>query len=320
MGVGFNIRNIRILRGMTQKELGMKAGFSASTADVRIRQYESEKMVPKEDKLKAIAKALDVDVCAFTDHAITSDCDIMHIFFELENNFGLKVGKDNTGKTILYFDEADTLGRFHDINLDNWYRTKLSFTSTPEDTDYEEKQKQYELWKRRYPLDMYEAENAVQHSVTEKYKDLLYSIKTHFKIKYVTEFITIFQKLVKNGYDIKITHSPERSGIGKFVCCATFKSQQLLEAKEEAAIAYAEYLAITYQLEGLGIEIERNYSTEFGEIVSNTYFYNSTLSTALIKVICEMITQYKNGNFSDELYQIDYQDSLQIFNIPIEDL
>ena len=59
-------------------------------------------------------------------------------------------------------------------------------------------QKQYELWKRRYPLDMYEAENAVQHAVTEKYKDLVYSIKTHFKIKYVTEFITIFEKLVKN--------------------------------------------------------------------------------------------------------------------------
>ena len=38
MSVGNNIRTIRMLRGMTQKELGLKAGFSSSTADVRIRQ------------------------------------------------------------------------------------------------------------------------------------------------------------------------------------------------------------------------------------------------------------------------------------------
>ena len=45
MSVGSNIRHIRELRGLTQKELGLKCGFSASTADVRIRQYEADKMV-----------------------------------------------------------------------------------------------------------------------------------------------------------------------------------------------------------------------------------------------------------------------------------
>ena len=51
MSVGSNIRHIRELRGLTQKELGMKCGFSANTADVRIRQYEADKMVPKLDKI-----------------------------------------------------------------------------------------------------------------------------------------------------------------------------------------------------------------------------------------------------------------------------
>ncbi len=46
MSVGHKIRAIRDLRGMTQKELGIKAGFSAATADIRIRQYESHKMIP----------------------------------------------------------------------------------------------------------------------------------------------------------------------------------------------------------------------------------------------------------------------------------
>lgn len=34
---------------MTQKELGMKIGFSASTADSRIRKYEGDVMAPKSE-------------------------------------------------------------------------------------------------------------------------------------------------------------------------------------------------------------------------------------------------------------------------------
>lgn len=45
MSVGYKIRAIHDLRGMTQKELGIKAEFSAATADVRIRQYKSHKMI-----------------------------------------------------------------------------------------------------------------------------------------------------------------------------------------------------------------------------------------------------------------------------------
>ena len=126
MSVGNNIRTIRMLRGMTQKELGLKAGFSSSTADVRIRQYESGKMIPKEDKLNDIAKALDVDVSALEDHNIASDNDVMHIFFALEDNYGLKIGRRDDGKAILYFDEKHALGRFHDALLDHWCRANYN--------------------------------------------------------------------------------------------------------------------------------------------------------------------------------------------------
>lgn len=319
MSVGSNIRYIRTLRDMTQKELGIKAGFSKSTADVRIRQYESGKMVPKDDKLNDIAKALDVDVSALTDHNITSDNDVMQIFFELENNLGLMIKRDDAGNPVLYFDKDHPLGRFHNSLLDNWYRTKISLSANIDDSDYHEKRKAYELWKCRYPLDMHEKENATQDAITEKYKDLLYNVTSHFKIKRASEFITIFEKLMKNGFDIEIVRTPERSGVGRYVCSAIFKSTQLLEASENAAIAYAEYLAMTHQLEDLGIEIERHCDTFYGEIVSATYFYSSMLSTALNQVIREMIIKYKSGNFEDHIYQLQYKDSLLTFNVPIED-
>ena len=39
---GRRIRHYRMLRGMTQKALGIAAGFPPETADIRIAQYESE--------------------------------------------------------------------------------------------------------------------------------------------------------------------------------------------------------------------------------------------------------------------------------------
>lgn len=319
MSVGYNIRNIRTLRGMTQKELGLKAGFSNSTADVRIRQYESGKMVPKEDKLNDIAKALDVDVSALEDHNITSDNDVMHIFFELEDNYGLKIGRRDDGKAILYFDEKHALGKFHDALLDHWCRVQSSLNADMEDSDYQEKRKEYDLWKCRYPLDMYEEEDATQNAISEKYKDLLYNVKTHFKIKRAKEFVTVFEKLLKTGFELEIVSAPERSGLGQLVCAATFKSSQLLNASEDKAIAFAEYLAMTSQLNDMGIEIERNCNAYYGEIVYINYFYSSMLSTALNHVVREMIAKYQSGDFDDDLYQMQYQDSLQTFDVPIED-
>ena len=43
------------------------------------------------------------------------------------------------------------------------------------------------------------------------------------------------------------------------------------------------------------------------------------LSTALNHVVREMITKYQSGEFDDDLYQLQLEDSLQTFNVPIED-
>ena len=42
MTQGQRIRFVREFRHMTQKELGLACGFPKASADVRIRQYESE--------------------------------------------------------------------------------------------------------------------------------------------------------------------------------------------------------------------------------------------------------------------------------------
>ena len=312
MSVGRKIRAIRDLRGMTQKDLGIKAGFSATTADVRIRQYESNKMVPKEDKLKEIADALDIDVSALKSHDIYSDLDLMQILFEIEEIYGLEIGKD-ANRYILSFDEDHPLFRFINNNLDSWYLAKSKLLSYSEESGYDDKE--YSLWKYRFPLDNMELENMNAAKVQEKYKPF---VNNSYSIKKVNEFILLFEKLIRNGFDIQIASAPERSGIGTYVCCAIFKHSELLDATGEAANAYAEYLSMISYLEKSGIEIERETTSFDGETLLGIYFYNSVLSTALSHTVREIIKAYKEGMLDDKIMQMQYKDSLRTFNVPIE--
>ena len=56
--LGQKIKKIRMLRKYTQKELGVMCGFSFSSADVRIAQYEKNKKIPREKILKDMCNAL----------------------------------------------------------------------------------------------------------------------------------------------------------------------------------------------------------------------------------------------------------------------
>ena len=90
MAIGERIRFIRNLKGMTQKYLGIKAGFPERTADIRMAQYESGTRSPKADMAKSIAEVLEVSPMALNVPDINSEQGIMHTLFALEDLYGLK--------------------------------------------------------------------------------------------------------------------------------------------------------------------------------------------------------------------------------------
>ena len=57
MSIGENIKNIRMQKGLTQKQLAEKSGV----AEITIRQYESDKREPKITQLQKIIIALDLE-------------------------------------------------------------------------------------------------------------------------------------------------------------------------------------------------------------------------------------------------------------------
>ena len=91
VAIGERIRFFRIMRGMTQKHLGMLLGFPEKSADVRLAQYETGTRSPKADITASLASALDVSPQALAVPDIDSLIGLAHTLFTLEDIYGLKV-------------------------------------------------------------------------------------------------------------------------------------------------------------------------------------------------------------------------------------
>jgi len=91
MAIGERIKRIRNLRKLTQKELGLAVGFDEKTADVRIAQYESNTRTPKEEMLKKIAEALDVNFRSLYEPTLYAAEDVMFTLFELDEHYNIRL-------------------------------------------------------------------------------------------------------------------------------------------------------------------------------------------------------------------------------------
>lgn len=84
MKIGMKLRTLRLYRGMTMKQLGIAAGFPASSADVRIAQYEADARVPKPQVIENLAFALNVHpkFLSIPENFIATD--IIHLLLSLD--------------------------------------------------------------------------------------------------------------------------------------------------------------------------------------------------------------------------------------------
>lgn len=91
MSPGRRIRHYRMQRGMTQKALGIAAGFPPETADIRIAQYESGARTPKYTLLCALAEALGISPSVLDIPCIKSREALKQLLLALEDEYGLTV-------------------------------------------------------------------------------------------------------------------------------------------------------------------------------------------------------------------------------------
>lgn len=142
MTTGEKIKKIRLVRGMTQKELGEKVGLT----DVRIRQYELNNRTPKEDLLRKIAEVLKVNYYALCEPRWNSMEELVFTLFELEeqNRLRLQLLLDNSEngqqKEVGIVFEEEKLQEF----LKEWLIRKENLQ------EGEMEEKEYEEWKRNW--------------------------------------------------------------------------------------------------------------------------------------------------------------------------
>ena len=114
MAIGERIRFFRTLRGMTQKYLGIKLGFSERTADIRMAQYEAGTRTPKADMVESLAYVLEVSPQALTVPDIDNDYGLMHTLFVLEDRGDLRIGEINGADFNRYIRMREMLDAWRD--------------------------------------------------------------------------------------------------------------------------------------------------------------------------------------------------------------
>lgn len=145
MAIGERIHFFRIMRGMTQKYLGMLVGFPERSADVRLAQYETGSRKPKAELTAALAQALDVAPQALDIPDIDSQIGLMHTLFALEDIYGLTVSETD-GEVCLKINKGKGKAAGELLQMLTAWQEQAAKLSTEEISSED-----YDQWRYNYP-------------------------------------------------------------------------------------------------------------------------------------------------------------------------
>lgn len=97
---GKRIRFFRTRRGMTQQELGERAGFPPASAGTRVAQYETGERNPKQGLRKRFADLLGVSVDALAIPDLDTPAGAMHTLFAMEDLYGFQIAETEEGPVL----------------------------------------------------------------------------------------------------------------------------------------------------------------------------------------------------------------------------
>ena len=176
MAIGERIHFFRIMRGMTQKYLGMLVGFPEKSADVRLAQYETGSRKPKADLTAALAQTLDVAPQALVIPDIDSCIGLMHTLFALEDIYGLTISETD-GEVCL------KVSKDKSRNADELLKMLCAWQEQATKLSAEEiSRENYDQWRYNYPKF-----DTTQHWAKVSSKELSDTLAKAFKDKLKTD-------------------------------------------------------------------------------------------------------------------------------------
>ena len=320
MTLGEKIKKYRLMKNLTQKDLGIKVGFSASTADSRIRKYEKDIMAPKNDIRQKIADALDIDLSALSDINIESYEDIMQILFLFEENLGMEIERKD-GKTHLIFDDNNKDIEKFISYLYIWHSQKKNLISTSDTISTEEMYK-YKIWKSRFPKDINAYWNKQLDELDQLYAPLVKkSASKNKKITLLSEFLLQIRKLIQSG--VSIETNVKLSGTGQAALVLGFYLPEILNTNnKERLLHFADYIYNLETLQSYGMLIDRQILTkEKGTQV----IYSLQLSPlSAFKSTIDKISHFENdiANKNDwdiESFESQFESDLKMYDMNLKE-
>ena len=145
MAIGERIHFFRIMRGMTQKYLGMLVGFPERSADVRLAQYETGSRKPKAELTAALAQDLDVAPQALDIPDIDSQIGLMHTLFALEDIYGLTISETD-GEVCLKISKDKGKAAEELLQMLTAWQEQAAKLTTEEIS-----REEYDQWRYNYP-------------------------------------------------------------------------------------------------------------------------------------------------------------------------
>lgn len=176
MAIGERIHFFRIMRGMTQKYLGMLVGFPERSADVRLAQYETGSRKPKAELTAALAQALDVAPQALDIPDIDSQIGLMHTLFALEDIYGLTISETD-GEVCLKVNKDKGKAAEELLQMLTAWQEQAAKLSAEEIS-----REDYDQWRYNYPKF-----DTTQHWANVPSKELSDALVETFKDKLKTD-------------------------------------------------------------------------------------------------------------------------------------
>jgi len=145
MAIGERIKHFRILRGLTQRYLGVLIGFPEKSADIRMAQYETGTRTPKENTVNDLARILEISPAALDIPNIETQVGLMHTLFALEDIYGLKIGMIND-EICLRLDKEKGISYLSLLeDLTSWQQIAQKLS------DGEITKEEYDNWRYTFP-------------------------------------------------------------------------------------------------------------------------------------------------------------------------
>lgn len=306
--MGGKIKKFREMRGWSQKVLGQKCGFSESSADVRIGQYEKNAKVPRERVVKSLAAALNIDEYALFDADMSLERVMYHALFEMEDYHGLHPVYGPDGYSLRF--DGSTIGskalsfmRCQEF-LEQWYNMRQKCLCS--DSDNAEKKDalamEYAIWRSEYPTnvmkesaeefqdrikreqlqDQIDILDAKKYSASELAKidealsSVMPSVKSsHKPIKKESDLVYLIKDVMEKGLDLlPLTPSNQLLGEHDNQQLFSLKSKDISEDTNKARLL-ADLTCGLEDLQKYGIEITR-IITAHKEKLYVTYMYSSS--------------------------------------------